>query len=149
MLLVQLTHMQSPYSNARHVLYRHTVRSTNVTHLLITPSRDRGLSRSDFTLHALGADGSSLSLDRMSNTLPFSQTVSGSLGARSAGGHAGCASYGSNPQYRITVVDAPSSGQVGTVEKREKGQVRMQVGGQGEGPWNVKMLWSEGGLVHE
>lgn len=63
--------------------------------------------------------------------------------SRSAGGHAGWPSYGSNPQYSITI------GEPSDAPGKRKGEVRMQVGGNEEGPWNVKLLWSDGGLVYE
>lgn len=141
---------QSPYSNAQHVLYRHTLRSDNPTNLLITPSRDRGVSRSDFTIHVFSPKDSSISLERISTTLAFSQTVSGSLTSRSAGGHAGWPSYGSNPQYKVTIGDPSASNGGGTGGRGiKKGELRLQAGGVGDEPWNVKLIWSDGGLVHE
>ncbi|KAI9632395.1 calpain-like protease palB/RIM13 [Dioszegia hungarica] len=138
-----MQNMASPYSNAQHVLYRHTIRSAGPTTLLVVPSRDRGVSRSNFTLQAFSPPGSTLSLERISTTLPFSQSVSGALTSRSAGGHAGWPSYGSNPQYKVTIGNSAASG------SKRRGNVRLQVGGEGEGPWNIKLLWSNGGLVHD
>lgn len=125
------------------MLYRHTLRSGS-TSLLVTASRDRGVSRSDFTLQAFSPSGSSISLERISTTLPFSKTISGAITSRSAGGHTGWSSYGSNPQYRINIDDSTNAGRGG-----KKGEVRMQVTGEGDEPWNVKLLWSDGRLVHE
>jgi calpain-7 len=110
------------------------------TRLLLIPSRDRGLSRTDFTLQVLSSPQTVLSLERIALSLPFLQSVAGALTSRNAGGHPGFPSFGSNPQYRVTV-SAPSRG--------GKAEMRVAVRGDREVAWGVKLLWGRGELVFE
>ncbi|RSH94436.1 cysteine protease [Saitozyma podzolica] len=144
----------NPYTNAQHLLVssylyccnsslrrqvRYPLRRSQ-TRLLLIPSRDRGLSRTDFSLQVLSSPQTALSFERIALSLPFSQSVAGALTSRNAGGHPGFPSFGSNPQYRVTV-SAPSRG--------GKAEMRVAVRGDREVAWGVKLLWGRGELVFD
>ncbi|WVW79913.1 hypothetical protein I302_101883 [Kwoniella bestiolae CBS 10118] len=129
----------SPYANDMHILVRYPLRRTTSS-LLIIPARDRGNFQTGFTLKAFASHGSTLKLDRISQTMPFSQVISGSLNSRNAGGHPGHPTHIFNPQYKV-VLQAPPRG--GSIE----GRITLQ--GEKERAWNVKLLWGKGELVSD
>ncbi len=117
---------------------RHRLRSQ--TSLLVLPSRDRGVGRTDFTLQVFAPAGSAVSLDRIDRPLAFSHAVEGTITTKTAGGHSGWPSYGVNPQFRLDLGSSAGS---------EKAELRVELRGDAEVPWNVKVLWSAGRVVHE
>ncbi|KAK1920912.1 calpain-like protease palB/RIM13 [Papiliotrema laurentii] len=132
----------SPYSNAVHVLYRHQIRRPHTT-LTVLPLRDRGVYRTDFTLHAYAPSGSTVDLERVSTTYPFSTSLSGRLSSKTAGGRAGLASWVNNPQYKLDVSSPHTSSQRPTLGSR------MTLQGDGSLAWNAKILRGNGDLVFE
>ncbi|WVF66841.1 hypothetical protein IAT40_001583 [Kwoniella sp. CBS 6097] len=129
----------SPYANSIHVLARYQLRRHEST-LLVIPARDRGNFQTGFTLQAFSSRGSTISLERISRTLPFSQTISGTLNNRNTGGHPGHPTHIINPQYAITVQPPPRGGKV-------SGRIMLQ--GETEVAWNVRLLWGKGELVSD
>ncbi|WVQ83588.1 hypothetical protein IAT38_005729 [Cryptococcus sp. DSM 104549] len=129
----------TPYANNVHVLARYQLRRPSST-LLIIPARDHGIFQTGFTLQALSPASTTLSLERVSRTMPFSETISGSLTSRNAGGHPGWPSHMVNPQYRLEVKPPPRGGAV-------KGRVMLY--GDMEVAWNVRLLWGQGELVFD
>ncbi|WWC68846.1 uncharacterized protein I206_102782 [Kwoniella pini CBS 10737] len=129
----------SPYANDMHVLVRYSLRRSTAS-LLVISARDRGNYQTGFTLNAYASTGTSISLERISQRLPFSQVVSGSLNSRTAGGHPGHSSHILNPQYRVTF-QQPSKG------AKIVGRITLQ--GEKERAWNVKLLWGKGELVSD
>jgi calpain-7 len=107
------------------------------------PLRDRGLYRTDFTLQAFAPDDLSISLERISTTLPFSASIAGKLTSRNAGGHAGLPSWIDNPQFKLTVA-APQG-----LRRSGADTLRVVLQGETEMAWNVKVLWGKGELVSE
>lgn len=148
------------YELTHHPKLRYTPHSDNTT-LLVLPSRDRGLGRTDFTLQSFGPTRTSLTLERIRGTLPFAQTVRGSISGKSAGGHSGHPDYGRNPQFRVVLGDG-HDGRSGATNgngnghgygyvhgKKVGAEVRVGLVGDKSVPWNIKLLWSSGGVVHE
>ncbi|WVR04018.1 hypothetical protein IAU60_001017 [Kwoniella sp. DSM 27419] len=129
----------SPYANSMHVLVRYAVRGGDTT-LRVIPTRDRGMFQTGFTLQALAPTGATVALERDSQTLPFSQLLTGSLHSRNAGGHPGWPSHMINPQYALSVRATP---------RGEPCSVRMMLHGDKDLAWNVKLLWGRGELVSE
>ncbi|KLT45989.1 calpain-like protease palB/RIM13 [Cutaneotrichosporon oleaginosum] len=125
--LVAPTHEEeNPYTNALHTLVRYPLREgANVLSAL--PSRDRGLLQTGFTLRAFAAPGTSLALQRVALSLPFTQEARGALTKRTAGGHPGYPTHSRNPQYRLAVERA--------------GTLRVALKGAAELAWNVKIVW--------
>ncbi|OCF34623.1 calpain-like protease palB/RIM13 [Kwoniella heveanensis BCC8398] len=130
----------SPYANSIHILTRYQLRRRSDSTLLVIPARDRGNFQTGFTLQALAPSGSTLSFERVSYTLPFSQSLSASLNSRNAGGHAGYPTHMINPQYSITVE---------TPDRGSKADGRILLQGDKEVAWNVKLLWGKGELVSD
>ena len=105
------------------------------------PARDRGHLRTDFTLRAFAPAGSTLSLERIKQSLPFSWTTSNVLTSRNAGGPPSCPSWICNPQYKLVVKPHTPS--------RGKAVVRLVLQGEKGMAWNIKLLWGKGELVVE
>ncbi|WWC87652.1 uncharacterized protein L201_002542 [Kwoniella dendrophila CBS 6074] len=129
----------SPYANDMHVLVRYPLRQAESS-LLVIPARDRGNFQTAFTLNTFVSEGSTLSLDRISQTMPFFQCISGSLNSRNAGGHPGNPTHLLNPQYKV-VLGPPTRG------LKLKGRIALQ--GHKEKAWNVKLLWGKGELISD
>jgi calpain-7 len=145
-----------PYSNGLHIFVgsaftgmrkntltnqvRYKIRRSSTT-LLIVPSRDRGIYRTDFTLEAFASFGSDLRLTRINQSLPFTQLIPGSLTTRNAGGNPGWPSWMQNPQYKLVISSPPS--RIG------QGVLRVLLNGDKALAWNAKVLWGTGELVHE
>lgn len=134
---------------------RYTPRVPQST-LLVLPSRDRGIGRTDFTLQAFASPLTAISLERIYRPLEYTTSVSGAITARSAGGHSGWSDYGINPQYRLVLGDTSPALPNGSRDTNINGsggkvakEVRVELSGDAAVPWNVKLLWSDGGLVHE
>lgn len=98
------------------------------------------MDQTGFTLKAFAPASTSLSLERISRTLPFIQNISGNLTHRSAGGHPGWPSHITNPQYKMVV--QPGEGKGGF-----SGRIVLQ--GEKDVPWNAKLIWGRGQLVYE
>lgn len=122
------------------VQYRYLLRWPKTT-LTIMPLRDRGMYRTSFTLQAYSPIHCQNNLDRISISLPFSATTSGSLTTKTAGGHADLPSWIQNPQYKL-VVGSPQSRQTGCH------QLRVSVQGESNLAWNAKLLLGDGQLVY-
>ncbi|WRT65480.1 uncharacterized protein IL334_002423 [Kwoniella shivajii] len=135
----EMADQMSPYANDTHVLVRYRLRQS-ASSLLVIPARDRGNFQTGFTINVFASQGSVLSLERMSRTLPFSQAVSSSLNNRNAGGHPGHPTYNINPQYQVTILPPIKGGKI-------DGRIAIQ-GGK-ECAWNVKLLWGKGELVFD
>ncbi|WVQ94450.1 hypothetical protein IAU59_001529 [Kwoniella sp. CBS 9459] len=129
----------SPYANSIHVFTRYQLRRSESS-LLVIPARDRGNFQTGFTVQAFASSGSVLSLERISRTLPFSQSLSGTLNSRNAGGHPGHPTHMINPQYALTIHSPPRNGKV-------SGRITLQ--GEKEIAWNVKLLWGKGDLISD
>ncbi|ORY29529.1 hypothetical protein BCR39DRAFT_531983 [Naematelia encephala] len=136
------TGVMSPYTNGLHLLVRYQLRHPRSS-LLVVPSRDRGLYRTDFTLQAFAPSGTTMDLQRVSRTLAFSQTVTGELTSRNSGGHSGLSSWMSNPQYRFEVLPRAAA-----KVTQQAGQVKVMLCGDKSLAWNVKILWGRGELVY-
>lgn len=144
-----LTLGQSPYSNGLHVLARYTPRNPS-SQLVIIPSRDRGLFSRDFTIQALAPPGTTVELERIRASLPFSQTVRGQLSSRNAGGHPGNPSHMLNPQYKLVIADTDGSGAPRLqTQTQKKMRLRIEVQGDRDLPWNVKLVYGNGSRVFE
>ncbi|OCF58147.1 calpain-like protease palB/RIM13 [Kwoniella mangroviensis CBS 10435] len=129
----------SPYANDMHILVRYILRRSSST-ILVIPARDRGNFQTGFTLNAFAAQGSTLTLERISQSMPFSQVISGSLNSRNAGGHPGYPTHLLNPQYKVMLRSPPRGGNI-------EGRITLQ--GEKERAWNVKLLWGKGELVYD
>ncbi|WWC60071.1 uncharacterized protein I303_102634 [Kwoniella dejecticola CBS 10117] len=135
----EMADQTSPYSNDMHVLVRYPLRRS-ASSLVVIAARDRGNYQTGFTLNAYAPAGTTLSLERVSQTLPFSQVVSGTLNSRNAGGHPGHPTHLLNPQYKVTLQNSQRGGKV-------DGRLILQ--GEKERAWNVKLLWGKGDLVND
>ncbi|EIW69089.1 hypothetical protein TREMEDRAFT_39376 [Tremella mesenterica DSM 1558] len=133
------TETQTPYSNNLHILVKHRLRRCSGT-LLIIPSRDRGIFQTSFTLRVFAPPSSTLSLERISQSLPFDQTIENTLTSRTAGGNPGQPTYMFNPQYSL---------QISEDSFRKKGVLRVSVRGGKEIAWNVSIVWGKGERVFE
>ncbi|WWD16725.1 hypothetical protein CI109_101156 [Kwoniella shandongensis] len=129
----------NPYANSVHVLVRHQLRRPNSTFLVI-PARDRGNFQTSFTLNVYAPKGTSLNLERIATSLPFSTTVSGQLTSRNAGGHPGWPTTMINPQYKVVIAPPIRGGST---------HVRMTLQGDTNTAWNAKLLWGKGEQVFD
>ncbi|KAK8861370.1 hypothetical protein IAR55_002189 [Kwoniella newhampshirensis] len=129
----------SPYANSVHVLVRYQLRRPD-SNLLIIPARDRGNFQTSFTLNVYAPIGCSLDLERIARHMPFSETVSGVITSRNAGGHPGWPTSMNNPQYKVIVSPPARGGRV---------HARMVFRGEKDTAWNVKLLWGRGEQVFE
>ncbi|ORX36377.1 hypothetical protein BD324DRAFT_651615 [Kockovaella imperatae] len=129
-----------PFSNSCHLLYRYTIRRSN-TSLLVIPTRDRGIFRTDFTLRSFAPSQYSMNLERISRILAFSTSIQGDLTKRNSGGHPGWPSWVDNPQYALRISPGDRGG--------AKSLIRITLSGISELAWNVKLLWGKTGLVTE
>ncbi len=127
-----------PYTNSSHILLRYTPRRPNID-LLVIPARDRGVYRTNFTLQAFAPSLTHLSLERISLSLPFTQSTSGSLTKRNSGGHPGWPSWMNNPQYRMMIAPQPRGNQAA--------MIHVVLSGEKEIPWHVMLLWGQGEIV--
>lgn len=129
----------NPYTNSNHLLVRYQLRRPT-SDLTLIPSRDRGIDQTGFTLNAFAPASISLSLERISRTLPFTQRISGNLTDRSAGGHPGWPTHMTNPQYKVVVRPGEGKSEISG---------RIILHGEKDVPWNVKLIWGRGQLVYE
>ncbi|ODO06320.1 calpain-like protease palB/RIM13 [Cryptococcus wingfieldii CBS 7118] len=129
----------NPYVNGNHVLVRYQLRRPSSS-LIVVPSRDRGVYQTGFTLKAFAPEGVSLELTRLSRTMPFSETITGSLDSRNAGGQPGWPTHMINPQYRVVVQPT---------RRREKASGRITVRGDKDLTLNARLVWGKGELVFE
>ncbi|OXB33391.1 calpain-like protease palB/RIM13 [Cryptococcus neoformans] len=129
----------NPYTNSNHLLVRYQLRRPT-TDLTLIPSRDRGMDQTGFTLNVFAPASISLSLDRISRTLPFTQRILGNLTDRSAGGHPGWPTHMTNPQYKVVVRPGEGKNEISG---------RIVLHGEKDVPWNAKLIWGKGQLVYE
>ncbi|WVQ73824.1 hypothetical protein IAR50_003405 [Cryptococcus sp. DSM 104548] len=129
----------NPYANGNHVLVRYQLRRPSSS-LIIVPSRDRGVYQTGFTLKLFAPERVSLQLNRLPRTMPFSESVTGSLNSRNAGGHPGWPTHMINPQYNVVVQPT---------REREKASGRIILRGDKDIALNARLVWGRGELVFE
>lgn len=98
------------------------------------------MDQTGFTLNVFAPASISLSLDRISRTLPFTQRILGNLTDRSAGGHPGWPTHMTNPQYKVIVRPGEGKNEISG---------RIVLHGEKDVPWNAKLIWGKGQLVYE
>ena len=109
--------------------------------MIVAPARDRGIHKTSFTLQAFACKGSTINLERVSRSLPYGQTVAGSLTSRNSGGHSGLPSFMTNPQYALQVE--------GNAAGPPKASLRILLIGEKSVPWQVAIIWGKGSRVFE